>query len=288
MEAQMNSILSKIAGNFAKDLKETLKIFANHLAAEWEIDQSRVPEAIASFNAKTVSTKSTNSAKKAKKDPNAPKRPKSAYLFFCDSERPTLKEEGMAFTEIGAMLGKKWKELSDDEKIEYNELFIEDKTRYENEMKDYTPPEGVEIKPKPKVSKSKAVVEPTTKATKAMTKVLEAKEKSEKEGKSFCYNLSTNRILEFHKDKQGDRKFDTDNFVCAKTQDEIDAYLEFMKKEEVNEEEDTTKEEEEEDTTEEEEEDTTEEEEEVVPPPKRQLQPRTEKSKQKPRNRQTN
>ena len=283
MEAQMNSILSKIAGNFAKDLKETLKDFANHLAAEWEIDQSRVPEAIASYNnTKTVSAKTTKSSKKAKKDPNAPKRPKSAYLFFCDAERPTLKEEGLDFKETGKLLGKQWKELSDDDKVEYNELYTEDKTRYENEMKDYTPPEGMEIKPK--VSKSKAAVDPITKA---ITKALEAKKKSEKEDNIFCYNLSTNRILEFHKDKQGDRKWDTDNFVCAKTQKEIDEYLESMKKEEIvedDEEEETT-------TTDEdtEIEDAEEEEEEVeVPPPKqRQRQPRSKptETKQKPRSR---
>lgn len=32
-------------------------------------------------------------AVKAKKDPNAPKRPLSAYMFFSQDQRPTVKEE---------------------------------------------------------------------------------------------------------------------------------------------------------------------------------------------------
>ena len=72
---------------------------------------------------------------KAKKDPNRVKRPKSAYFFFCDEKRKEIQtnnpEEKMGG--ISKILGKIWKELSEDEKIKYTDMNVEDVNRYENE-----------------------------------------------------------------------------------------------------------------------------------------------------------
>lgn len=83
--------------------------------------------------------------KKAKKDPNAPKRASSSYLFYSKKMRPIFKKENpdIAFTDMGKLLGKKFKELSEEAKKEFVALAEKDKRRYEKEMKSYTPPTSV-------------------------------------------------------------------------------------------------------------------------------------------------
>ncbi len=100
-----------------------------------------------------------NEKKKEKKDKNAPKGAKSAYILFCADERPKVKEEepGMDAKKIAAELGKRWKELKEDdeEKVkEYQKMAEEDKVRFQNEMENYVPGEVVE-KEKTKKKKDK-------------------------------------------------------------------------------------------------------------------------------------
>ena len=40
----------------------------------------------------------------------------------------------------GKLLGEAWKKMSDDDKVEFEELAEQDKKRYQKEMEDYTPP----------------------------------------------------------------------------------------------------------------------------------------------------
>ena len=77
------------------------------------------------------------------------KRGKSAYVFFCKSNRSVLKEENpdMSASEITSELSRLWKELKEDvdkkdELAEYEQLAAEDKERVKNE------PENVEKKSK--------------------------------------------------------------------------------------------------------------------------------------------
>ena len=86
---------------------------------------------------------------KKKKDKNAPKGAKSAYIIFCADERPKVKEEepGMETKKIAAELGKRWKELKEDdeEKVkEYQKMAEADKVRFKTEMENYVPGEEVE------------------------------------------------------------------------------------------------------------------------------------------------
>ena len=75
------------------------------------------------------------SSVKAKKDPNRVKRAKSAYFFFCDDKRKEvqLANPGKSMGDISKILGKLWKEISEEDKQKYNDLNIDDVQRYEDE-----------------------------------------------------------------------------------------------------------------------------------------------------------
>tara|TARA_Y100000389_G_C17316774_1_gene440891 strand:+ start:430 stop:825 length:396 start_codon:yes stop_codon:yes gene_type:complete len=83
---------------------------------------------------------------KMKTDPNKPKRPKSAFLLFCDDERPKLIEKqkknlkaGEKFNlgDIQKKLGSQWGKLSDDKKKKYNEQCETCKETYFDKMSEY-------------------------------------------------------------------------------------------------------------------------------------------------------
>ena len=82
---------------------------------------------------------------KPMKDPKKPKRAASAYLFFCEVERPKVmksmtkknKNEKVKLGDVAKELGKRWKALSDSAKKPYIEKSNKDKQRYEEEMGEY-------------------------------------------------------------------------------------------------------------------------------------------------------
>ena len=83
---------------------------------------------------------------KAKKDPNKPKRPKSAFLLFCDDERPKLIDKqkktlkgGEKFNlgDIQKKLGSLWGKLSEDKKKKYNDACEQHKETYFDKMSEY-------------------------------------------------------------------------------------------------------------------------------------------------------
>ena len=229
MESKMNTVIAKITSAFTADLKDTLKDFAYHLAKEWEIDESKIPEAIASYKY----TPGGNKKEKKAKDPDAPKRPKNAYLFFCAARRPELKEENYSAQEIMSQLGSDWQELSEEDRSKYKALAVEDKERYTNETKEYAPKECTQSTTKNTVPKN------ADKLSKQKNAMLAAAKKSEEnaDDKLYCYNLSTSRTIVYNDKKPGDRIWDTKNYVCAKTQEEIDNFLSQFVEKDVDEEE---------------------------------------------------
>ena len=54
-------------------------------------------------------------------DPNAPKRGLSAYMFFANDQRDTVREEnpGISFGQVGKVLGDRWKALSEKQRAPY-------------------------------------------------------------------------------------------------------------------------------------------------------------------------
>ncbi|GAA5803626.1 high mobility group box domain-containing protein [Helicostylum pulchrum] len=73
--------------------------------------------------------------RRGKKDPSTPKRGLSAYMFFSQDQRSTVKEESpdATFGQIGKLLGEKWKSMSEEQKKPYALKAEIDKKRYESE-----------------------------------------------------------------------------------------------------------------------------------------------------------
>ncbi|CAO3614253.1 unnamed protein product [Mucor fragilis] len=84
---------------------------------------------------RATKTDDAQKKKRTKKDPSAPKRGLSAYMFFSQDQRTTVKDENpdATFGQIGKLLGEKWKNMSDDEKKPYVKKAEADKKRYEDE-----------------------------------------------------------------------------------------------------------------------------------------------------------
>ncbi len=61
-------------------------------------------------------------SRKAAKDPNAPKRARGSYVLFTFDYRPKIMAEcpGIKFTELGTVLGEKWRNLPAEERKRYD------------------------------------------------------------------------------------------------------------------------------------------------------------------------
>ncbi len=83
-------------------------------------------------------------------DPNAPKRPANAFIMFCDlqrlsinSERRLLQkldpesEECKSMGQLTKALGSKWRNLNEDERKEYQDMYHEQVEWYDIEIKLY-------------------------------------------------------------------------------------------------------------------------------------------------------
>merc|ERR1712196_460907 len=76
---------------------------------------------------------------KKKKDPNAPKGKSSAFIFFGSATRAEIKaaHPDWSLGDVGRELGKRWKELSDDDKKPFHDQAAKDAERYKTEMEAY-------------------------------------------------------------------------------------------------------------------------------------------------------
>mmetsp|Transcript_6374 Transcript_6374/g.12012 ORF Transcript_6374/g.12012 Transcript_6374/m.12012 type:complete len:402 (+) Transcript_6374:533-1738(+) len=78
-------------------------------------------------------------SKKAPKDPNMPKRARGSFVLFTKDERPKIQQENpqIKFTDLGAVLGKRWRALPEEERKKYDALAEQDKQRFAQEMEIY-------------------------------------------------------------------------------------------------------------------------------------------------------
>jgi hypothetical protein len=97
------------------------------------------------------------------------KKPVSAYVIFSNMKRAEVKSKNPELSpkEILSLLGKMWRELSDDDKVEYNELAAEDKVRYQKETGTDS---GVEKSKKETKPKKETVTETKPKETETKAK----------------------------------------------------------------------------------------------------------------------
>lgn len=78
-------------------------------------------------------------SKKNTKDPNMPKRARGSFLLFTKDERPKIQSENpkIKFTDLGAVLGERWRNLPDEDRKKYDALAEQDKLRFAHEMEIY-------------------------------------------------------------------------------------------------------------------------------------------------------
>ncbi|CAG8493899.1 7696_t:CDS:2 [Acaulospora colombiana] len=69
------------------------------------------------------------------KDPKAPKRPRSSYLQFAMENMAEYKD--LKVTERSKAIAQKWKALSPDERKPFEELYVKEKERYNQELENY-------------------------------------------------------------------------------------------------------------------------------------------------------
>jgi hypothetical protein len=136
MSTALMEVLTGILTGALKDNRATKAIAALHT----DEAQAMLAEVIKT-NMPTKVVRS-NGSKRRKKDPAAPKRGCSSYIFFCKHKRSAVKEDNpdMKGTDVTRELGRIWREeTSDKKKKRYIKEATEDKERYLEEMKHYTP-----------------------------------------------------------------------------------------------------------------------------------------------------
>ena len=76
---------------------------------------------------------------KKEKDPDAPKRARGSFVYFTLDCRPEILKEfpDTKFTELGHLMGQRWRALAPDKKKKYEDLAQQDKKRFQDEMKEY-------------------------------------------------------------------------------------------------------------------------------------------------------
>lgn len=77
--------------------------------------------------------------KRAKKDPSAPKRPMSAFLYFSQGRRRTIKEsnQDLKNTEVSRLLGGMWRKASEEERKPYIEKEKKERAKYKVAIADW-------------------------------------------------------------------------------------------------------------------------------------------------------
>jgi HMG (high mobility group) box len=84
----------------------------------------------------------SSTSKRKRKDAAAPKKPLTAYNAFFREQRaklgvPKTHAEQKNFQELGKFMGKRWKELNEEERQVYEDMAEADRGRYSAEMTAY-------------------------------------------------------------------------------------------------------------------------------------------------------
>ncbi|AMD21276.1 HEL004Cp [Eremothecium sinecaudum] len=104
---------------------------------------------LASFKANLLMSLPTSRSRKRrakeKRDPNLPKRPTNAYLLFCEMNKEKIRQEHAASNlDMTKVLPEIWKNMDEEAKKPYYDLYNADRLRYQREMTAYSQTKTVE------------------------------------------------------------------------------------------------------------------------------------------------
>lgn len=99
----------------------------------------------------TTAPKTKQRKKRSKPiDPNAPKRPANAFILFCELQREFIKEErrliqkrdagsehDVSLMNLTKALGVRWRELTQEDNLQYRNMYEEAVRQYDAELRDY-------------------------------------------------------------------------------------------------------------------------------------------------------
>jgi len=163
--------LSKKMGTMWQELPAKKKKKYDKMASD---DKERYKQEMENYTPPEVDEEETTTKRGGKKANTGPKKPLASYMFFSKDVRPQVKEDNpeMKFGDIAREVSRRWKEISDDDKTQFEDLAAKDRVRYEEECKEA----GIEVKAK----KEPAKKEPAKKAPakKAPAKKAPAKKKA--------------------------------------------------------------------------------------------------------------
>lgn len=182
----------------------TLGEVAKELGRLWKelSDEDKQPyveqaaAAKAAYEVEKAEWEKQNKKSRGKKtSPDGPKRPRSAYIFFCNANRAEVSTEFATLGEVSKELGRRWNNLDDDAKAQYETMANDDKLRYNREkeqLEQSLPPSSG-----PKTVSSPA---PKRSSPKKKTKTTEKKKRAPSAYMLFCAS-HRNQIV----DKDGNK-----------------------------------------------------------------------------------
>ena len=146
----LQATIGALKTKYGEDGGSELQIPLEELEARLAADTQKIAEL-----AETSSTKGRK-GKRAKKerDPNRPKRGKSAFFLWCDDNRATVKaqlegerdeedDSKISVATVAKRLGAMWKEITDDDKVSYNEAAEVEKSTYREAIDAYNAEHGI-------------------------------------------------------------------------------------------------------------------------------------------------
>ena len=131
------------------------------------------------------------------KDPDKPKRGKSGFLFFCEEKRPIIKESNrdMKVKEVVQVLGVMWRKLKlDGNTKQYDDLSLDDRERYKNDMEEY----NKKIKNEKSLKSKKTVITTVIKekvTTTAVENFMKSKKKKVQEKRNDLNEIQIEKLL---------------------------------------------------------------------------------------------
>ncbi|KAM2032744.1 hypothetical protein ACFX1T_014730 [Malus domestica] len=115
--------------------KEKSEVEAMHLLED-EHKQKMAMELLEQYMRFKQEAKKENKKSK-EKDPSKPKHPMSAFFLFTKGRRPALAAENKTVTEIAKITGEEWKNMTEEQKLPYEEMTRKNKEKYIQEMEAY-------------------------------------------------------------------------------------------------------------------------------------------------------